>query len=254
MLNSLSDISSKAQWADLRTTDFEALQPRDRYLIIVPVVGMADWGFGRPLDLEENLTAAVLNHALDQLSGKIDLLISPPIRFVAAPYVHGFFGLDVESAALALNELAEAIQASGFRRLLFLNTSPWNEEIVDTTARDVRIETGMEVFCINFAGIGLDLHPERSQNRTEIQLAAAFVYGEDPVEPKFPAQAELAWFRPGRFDQPPPLSYGLDLETAMGRGQNIIAQSGDRLASLLGEIDELPSLPILNPRKADSSK
>jgi hypothetical protein len=252
MPNPLSDISTKLQWADLRTTDFESLKRRNHYLVVVPVVGMADWGLGRPLDLEENLTAAVLNHALDQVSDQIDLLVLPPQRFVAAPYDHTFFGMDAESTEAALSELARSILASGFRRLLFLNASPWNEEIIDTTARDLRVATGMEIFCINLAGIGLDLHPARSRNRVEIQHAASFIYGDRSIESRLPARAELTWFRPGRFDQPPPLSSTLDLAAAMDQGQGIITRSGDHLSSLLLEIHDRPALPDFKVREADS--
>ncbi|RKX34904.1 MAG: hypothetical protein DRP71_05565 [Verrucomicrobia bacterium] len=252
MPNPLSAISSKAQWADLGTTDFTALPRRNRTLIVLPVVGLADWGFGRPLDLEENLTAAVLNHALDQVAGQIDLLVLPPQRFVAAPYDHAFFGMDVESTGAALSELAKSIHASGFRRLLFLNTSPWNEEIIDMAARDLRVATGMEIFCINLAGIGLDLHPDRSRNRTDIQHAASFIYGKQSDEPRLPSRAGLTWFRPGRFDQPPPLSSAPDLEATMDLGQRIITRSGDHLSSLLREIHARPALPALKPGNADS--
>ena len=252
MPNSLSNICSKAQWADLGTTDFALLSGRNRHLIVVPVVGMADWGLGRPLDLEENLTAAVLNRALDQVSDQIDLLVLPPQRFVAAPYDHAFFGLDAESTETALNELARSIHASGFRRLLFLNASPWNEEIIDTTARDLRVATGMEIFCINLAGIGLDLHPGRSRNRVEIQQAASFVYGDRSDEPRLPARTELTWFRPGRFDQPAPLSSTPDHAVAMDLGRRVITQSGDHLGSLLREIHDRPALPDLKAGGADS--
>jgi hypothetical protein len=251
MPNPLSDIGSKAQWAHLGTTDFAVLPRRNRYLIVMPVVGMADWGLGRPLDLEENLTAAVLNHALDQVSDQMDLLVLPPQRFVAAPYDHAFFGMDAESTETALSELAGSIHASGFRRLLFLNANPWNEEIIDTTARDLRVATGMEIFCINLAGIGLDLHPARSRNRVEIQHAASFIYGDRSSESRLPARAELTWFRPGRFDQPPPLSSTLDLSAAMDIGQRVITRSGDRLSSLLREIHNLPALPDLKAGEAD---
>ena len=250
MPNPLSDLCSKAQWADLGTTDFAVLPRRNRYLIVVPVVGMADWGLGRPLDLEVNLTAAVLNRALDQVSDQIDLLVLPPQRFVAAPYAHTFFGMDAESTEAALGELAKSVHASGFRRLLFLNASPWNEEIIDTTARDLRIATGMEIFCINLAGIGLDLHPARSRNRAEIQNAASFIYGDQPIEPRLPAHAELTWFRPGRFDQPPPLPSTPDFAAAVDLGQKIITGSGDHLSSLLREIHNRPALPDLKAGQA----
>lgn len=251
MPNPLSDIGSRAQWADLGTTDFAVLPGRNRYLIVMPVVGMADWGLGRPLDLEESLTAAVLNHALDQVSDQMDLLVLPPQRFVAAPYDHAFFGMDAESTEAALTELAGSIHASGFRRLLFLNANPWNEEIIDTTARDLKVATGMEIFCINLAGIGLDLHPARNRNRAEIQHAASFIYGERSDEPRLPARTELTWFRPGRFDQPPPLTSTPDLAAAMDLGQRVITRSGNHLSSLLREIHDQPTLPDLKAGETD---
>jgi hypothetical protein len=213
---------------------------------------MADWGFGRPIDLEENLTAAVLNHALDQSGKTINLLVLPPLRMVAAPYDHAFFGMDAESTGAELIELAQSIHASGFQRLLFLNSSPWNEEIIDTAARDLRVAIGLEVYCINLAGVGLDLHPGRSQNRSDIQNAATTIYGELANEPGLPERNELTWFRPGRFDQPPPLSSGPDLKAAMVQGGSVIARSGQHLASLLHEIYDRPALRRLKVKKPDS--
>src|SRR3712207_9323312 len=61
-------------------------------------------------------------------------------RFGLAPYPSTFFGVDAETAHDLLREIVQSVLQSGFHKIVFFNTSPWNEELVDAASRDARVE------------------------------------------------------------------------------------------------------------------
>ena len=143
---------------------------KETAVVVMPVVGFSDWGLGLPLDLEETLSMSVLAESSKQLASTIRHLVLPPMRFVIGLSESSFFTLDPESVQEALREIIVSMKESGYRKVVFYNSSPWNEELLNVAGRDLRIELGMQMFCINLAGIGLDLMPGRSSTREDCQV------------------------------------------------------------------------------------
>ena len=144
-------------WVDRRWPEFAGLAKREMApLVILPVTGLASWGADLPLNAEETVTMAVLDGALRELGAASPALVIPPWPFVFAPDpATGFFGVDPETAHAWLDEVCTSIQASGLTRILFLNGSPANADVLDVAGRDLRIARGLQVFCINLDGLGL---------------------------------------------------------------------------------------------------
>lgn len=224
-------------WTSRTWTDFAELPAPAKHIVVLPLFGLGDWGLGRPLDLEETLGTAVLHEALATTAAKkLPLIVLPPLRWVLGPYPHSVFGVDFETAYDLLREIATFVKAAGFRKLVLFNTSPWNEELIDAGGRDVRVDLGLQVFCVNLAALDFDLHPVRSSSRADVQCAACAAYAAPPANETVAADVSWADFRPGNIRQPGPLAFDLSFKEAKSQGEKRLAAAGRRLAALFGEI------------------
>jgi creatinine amidohydrolase len=123
-----------------------------------------------------------------------------------------------------ISEVALSIKSSGFTKVVLLNSSPWNEELCDAVARDLRIEQGLQMFCISMSGLGLDLHPTRSQDRRRVQAVFTAITG----------------LPPGPASQAPQAA--APAEDAESAGPRAFDSASRRLASLLREVSGRPPL------------
>lgn len=229
----LADSDPLTAWAHRPTTDFPGRAQIDsRTTIIVPVYGHADHGLGLSLDVEEVLGAAVLRRASKQWTNEIPLLVLPPIRFALAPSPPALGALDPETSHEFIREVVEGIQSSGYRKIVFWSTSPWNGELIDAASRDARVDLGLQTFVIEIKGVGLNLHPS-SSDRSVAQAIVALQLEQAPELPPLEAPtATDSTFRPGKRVKSPPVQYdtGIDAVAALN-------SAADQLAGLLGEID-----------------
>jgi len=72
-------------WPWLTWTDYAQLSAKESFLVVVPIVGMAEWGLDAPLAAEETVLMPVLAVASRRCSPAVRLLVVPPLRFVAGP-------------------------------------------------------------------------------------------------------------------------------------------------------------------------
>jgi creatinine amidohydrolase len=156
-----------------------------------------------PLDAEETVAMAVLAAAAPRRPGMFPLLVLPPLRFVIGPAPECAFAVDPPQAHAFIAEVAASIAAAGFRRIVLYNASPWNEELCDAAARDLRIERGLQMCCVNLSALGLDFDPARGSERRDLRSLLTTLPAASP-----------------------------ELDAAAGR-----------LAALLGEIAARPPLP-----------
>ena len=126
-------------------------------MIVLPVTGFADWGDDLPLDWEEQVAMSVLKNASQQIHPSTNHLALPPLRFVTGSKSSSVFTMDPDDVYKAISEIIDGVRGSGFRKVVFYNSSPWNEDLLDATARDIRVDLGMQTFCINLSGLGIDL-------------------------------------------------------------------------------------------------
>lgn len=240
----LADLPDAALWSSRTWPEFARLEAPKTHLTLLPVFGFADWGLGRSIDLEEVLGCGVLRAMLAADQGRFDgLTILPPLRFVLGPYPHSLFGIDYETALDHVREIGESVAAAGLRRLILFNSSPWNEELMEASACDLRAGLGLQTFVINLEALGLDLHPTRSATRTAVQLALCALTRLAPADDAARSDVRLIDFRPGDHRQPPPLPWTRSLDTAANEGWTLLAAAGARLADLLRAIDAHPPLP-----------
>lgn len=161
-------------WPWLPWPAFAERADREATVVVLPVAGFADDGLGAPLDAGETVLLAVLRAAAAEPAlpaGR--LLVLPPLRFVLGPEPGCAFPVDPPVAHAALEEWCAGVAAAGFRRVVLYNASPWNEELCDAAARDIRIAQGLQMFCINLGALGLDFHPVRGGDRAALRTLLA---------------------------------------------------------------------------------
>lgn len=169
MKTTLANVNDDVFWANKSWIYFSKLSNKQKYTIIAPVCGFANWDRTLPLDTEENLLLELLNQALKYAKKKILLQILPPFRFVLGPSKNACFSLNHNTAYAYFMEIFESVQQSGFKKLLIYNSSPYNEEFVRVLARDARISIGIQVFTLNTVKLGLDFNEQRAQNFKQIK-------------------------------------------------------------------------------------
>ncbi|MGF1483892.1 MAG: hypothetical protein ACFBZ8_05965 [Opitutales bacterium] len=246
----IADINPEVFWPCRTWTQFAALPDKERRAVILPFFGIADWGIGHPMDVEEILGTAILNAAFAHSTSERLEIVAPPVRFVPAPFANQAFGLDSDTVYQHAHELLESIQASGFTRVILFNTSPWGETFIDVTGRDTRIQLGLQLFCINLSGLGLDLNPGLRQEpglraRLKAQTLATYLLEKEPVFEADPTFAAIPVDASSGELQPhgPLLTDFASLATARTEGPRLLKTVGAELAGLLDEIAARPPLP-----------
>jgi creatinine amidohydrolase len=202
-------------WPWFTWAEFARMPEKDRTVVVVPLAGFADWGLGHALDAEEQVLTHVLTAAAGFRPADERQLVLPPLRFVAGPSPECAFAVDPPSALALVSDVCASVKAAGFRRIVLLNASPWNEELVDVAARDLRIDQGLQMFCVNLSALGLDFRPDRAASREELRTLLDALNAPDHP--------------PGQRLEP--------------RGEAILERCARHLASLLSEIAARPSLP-----------
>jgi creatinine amidohydrolase len=229
-------------WPWCTWTDFARMTPAEKAAttILVPVAGFADWGLGHALDAEELVLTHVIKAAIAQRPANFSPLVIPPLRFVLGPDPACAFAVDPPTAHALLREVAKSIHASGFRRLIFMNASPWNEELCAAASRDLRIEFGLQIFRINLGMIDLDFHPVRSKSRRSVQTLLTALTGRAPDSQPSTAPEKPAFWSDERIR---PLSGpAVPVAATVDEGAVILATAAARVAALFGEIAAHPPL------------
>jgi len=251
--NWLANAHPETFWPHHAWPDFAALSKpeKTRALVILPIHGFADHGLGLPLDAEEAVGSAILRRAAEIATASgATLLVLPPLRFGLAPYPSAHFGIDAETACEQMREIVRSVKASGFGKIVFFNTSPWNEELVATVALDTRVEFGLENHIVNLSKLGMSFHPAAPREaRANAQAAAALALGltAKEVRANVKKSAKLAKpdirdadFRPGNFQRPQPLAPDETLDAA-----NILKMASIQFArALAGSAGSLPAIDI----------
>jgi len=231
-------------WAWKRWPEFAAWPHPDETLVVCPIAGFVDWGLGHPLDSEELVLTQLLRSASLNRPAGLEILVLPVLRYVLGPGPGCCFSVTPPEAHAFIDEIAQSVQQAGFRKILLLNSSPWNEQLCDAAARDLRIDRCLQMFCVNLAALGLDFHPERSHSRRDLQTLITALLG---VEPSTAERSDAAPAEGGpRVDgalAPALEGAPLSLAAAAREAPALLDRAGQRLGVLLAEIAARAPLP-----------
>lgn len=209
---------------------------RERRVVVVPITGMADWGLGHPLDAEETVLMNVIRSASLLSPDGSKPLVLPPLRFVFGADTTCAFAVGQPAAHALIAEVAGSVAAAGFRKLVLVNASPWNEELCGAAARDLRVSRGLHMFVVHLSALGLDFHPQRSAGRRKLQTLLTALIGAVP-EPLGDDSADAApqW---GSEPVTPLRGRAVAIKQAREEGAATLASASQHLAKLLGDIHE----------------
>lgn len=225
-------------WPWRRWPEFSRWENPAATVVVVPLAGMADWGLGHALDAEETVLMHVLRAASRARPATLPLLVVPPLRFVLGPGTGCAFAVAPPVAHAFVSDVLGSIAASGFRKVVLYNSSPWNEEFIAAAARDNRIALGLQIFRISLSGLGLDLHPTRSTaaTRRKFQTLVTALTGREPEPP--PADTARAPAEPNWGDEDvfPLTEPAVPFNLAQAESKATVAAAAQHLVSLLGEI------------------
>ena len=232
-------------WPWHRWPEFSRWPEPEKTVVIVPLAGTADWGLGHALDAEETVLMHVLRAASRARAASLPLLVVPPLRFVLGPDAGCAFAVEPPVAHAFVSEVLGSIAASGFRKIVLYNSSPWNEELIAAAARDNRITLGLQIFRISLSGLGLDLHPTRSTTATrrKFQTLVTALTGREPEPPPDDAARAPATRDWGDERVFPLAAPAVLLAAAHTEGAATLATAAQKLAALLGEIHARAPLP-----------
>jgi len=209
-------------------------------VVVLPVVGMADWGLGHPLDSEETVLMHILRDACHQVAEGRKPLVVPPLRFSFGADPSCAFPVGQPTAHALIAEVAASVAAAGFRKIVIFNSSPWGEELCGAAARDLRVSRGLHMFQIHLSALGLDFHPLRSRSRGVLQTLLTFLYGAEPEAPGSSPPADVAVWGDESVTLLREPAKGL--AEAIAAGPAALADAARRLAGLLSQIQERPRL------------
>ena len=227
-------------WPWLPSPRIGAWPNREGTVVILPLVGMADWGLGHPLDAEETVLMPILRDACRLVPEGKKPLMTPPLRFAFGADPGCAFAVDPPTAHAFIAEVAGSVGAAGFRKVVLVNSSPWSEELCNAAARDLRLARNLHMFHIHLSALGLDFHPVRSRSRRDLQTLLTGLTGVEPEgAPASEVAAEAAW---GTEPVTPLAGAPVSLAEAGGRAATLLAAAAARLAKLLGDIHDRPPL------------
>jgi creatinine amidohydrolase len=233
-------------WPWFTWTDFARMPDRATAVVVIPLAGFADWGLGHAYDAEE----VVLTHVLRAAAAKRDrgtpprLLVLPPLRFVLGPVGASVFAVDPPTAHGFITNVVDSVAAAGFTRIVLFNASPWNEELVDAAARDLRIERGLQMFCVNLSALDLDFHPTRSKTRRAVQTLVTYLTQREPeIAPEVVATDPTPITATWGVDEIKPLAGApATLAEAAVQSPPLLIAAATRLDALFAEIAARPAL------------
>jgi hypothetical protein len=226
------------EWSRRSWPQIEEISRNQAALAIIPVTAQVDWGFGGGLDFEEKLLLPILGKCLG-IERDFDALIVPPVRFVGTNQKNSAFSMDLESSYWLLEEIAQSVAGSGFKRIVFCNLNPHTEDIIDVVGRETRIACNIAMFCVNLRALGVELSRPNlltiglCKQLLALDSIAKLLSAEVNPEPEgifFPD-------REGVLDAPSVASSELP--------EDPISSVARDLAELFKEISEKPITPIL---------
>lgn len=125
--------------------------PKEHALVILPIGAVEQHGPHLPVFTDTLIGEATLTQTLEQVKSDKEIWVLPPIPYgksnehIGLP---GTMSLSANTLHGIIMDLAKSVQASGFRRLLLFNTHGGNVDLLNTVAREIRIDTGLMVFYL----------------------------------------------------------------------------------------------------------
>lgn len=131
--------------------------PKEQALVILPVGAVEQHGPHLPVMTDTLIGEATLTRALEKLNEETAVWLLPPVSYGKSNEHFGLPGTISLSASTlqgVIMDIAESLNASGFRKLLLFNTHGGNVDLLNVAIREIRIKFGMTVFYLSPGSLG----------------------------------------------------------------------------------------------------
>lgn len=244
--------------ARLTWTDIAAL-PKDPGVVILPVGAIEQHGPHLPVLTDSLLVNHVLDATLAALPDDVAAWALPSLNYGKSNEHTGFpgtFSLSAATLTATLHDIATGVRAAGFRRLAFINGHGGNMALLDMAARDIRVATGLQTYCLHpmlYVEPPFPITPEERRLGFHAgELETSLVLAIDPALARmdravshfaaFPetdtslfffGHASAAWLS---RDWSPTGVFGDATIATAAKGEQLIAAAVDRLGALIAAI------------------
>ncbi len=124
-------------------------------LVVLPVAAIEQHGPHLPTYTDTLINETMLTYAFEALPEGAPVWLIPPLAYGKSTEHLGHPGtltLSATTLMAVVMDIAKSLQVSGFRKLAFYNTHGGNVDLLNMMAREIRIETGLAVFQVQFDG------------------------------------------------------------------------------------------------------
>ena len=136
-------IPSERYFPYLTWKEIAQMPDKENVVIIQPVGAIEQHGLHLPVAVDSAISVGVLGKALSQLRSDLPAYALPPLYYGKSNEHSGFPGTITLSAGTLLaviKEVATSIYASGFRKLVLMNSHGGQPQIMEIAARDLHQE------------------------------------------------------------------------------------------------------------------
>ena len=261
-------------WADLKTTDFAALDP-ETTVAVLPVAATEQHGPHLPLSVDQAIVDGVIAAALRQVPPTAPVLFLPTQQVGYSPEHSAFAGtLTLSSSVVAATwiELGECVARAGVKKLLLLNSHGGQVSLLDIVARELRTRANLIVYSCSWWNLPLGdevnglfsaqehrfgVHGGEIETSMMLALRAGHVDMTQATDFKSTSQERAALYPILGNGRSAKLGWAMQDYNAQGaagnaaaataeKGQALLDAAGRQLALLLQEISSLPLATLVD--------
>jgi creatinine amidohydrolase len=136
-------IPPKRYFPYLTWSQIEQMPNKENVVIIQPIGAIEQHGLHLPIAVDSAISLGVLGKALEQLDDDLPAYALPCLYYGKSNEHSGFPGtitLSAQTLLAVITEMALSIYASGFRKLVLMNSHGGQPQIIEIAARDIHQE------------------------------------------------------------------------------------------------------------------
>ena len=124
--------------------------------VVLPVASTEQHGPHLPLKTDSALAEAVAFRAARAAAESVPVVVAPVLPYGCSHHHLVYCALSLSSGTLiaVLNDLADSLVASGFRRIFFLNSHGGNDEVIKLLAKDLVLRHPIAVAACAYWQVG----------------------------------------------------------------------------------------------------
>jgi creatinine amidohydrolase len=129
----------------LSWTEIAALPDRENTVIVLATGSIEQHGPHLPCAVDTVISSGVVGHALARLPATVPAYAMAPITYgKSEEHLHfpGTITLSGETLLATMNEIGESVYRAGFRKLLIVNGHGGQPQIMEVSAREMRLRHG----------------------------------------------------------------------------------------------------------------